>query len=296
MTVSFLPVRIFFYTYVTHNWLGNLGMLSIIALTMFALVQKNKLGVFGVYFKNRIRRFVFNKTFYLIMFTPLFGLGLFGSMLWFIDMGEFQFQEERNLIAASIVYSTVIHNYTNTNFLPEEITFKNIELPKTTLTDTITPLKDSTMIGLMIEHDLYPTPEAMIKVGNIGPICNDENTKYNETLCEEFWKTIYKEDYFLDMLMVFSHTAFVSNQVSGAWASHVLTVWMIGDLEFVGITFLYRKIYFNKAGYSWNNELQMFPKKHFRRNLRKQTLKLKTQNKKGLDWFLAKLNYFFNIV
>ena len=59
MSGVFLPVRLVYYTYVTHHVGLNLGLMSAIAVGMYVLVHYNKLGIFGIYFKNRIRRIVF---------------------------------------------------------------------------------------------------------------------------------------------------------------------------------------------------------------------------------------------
>ncbi|MGQ0638114.1 MAG: hypothetical protein ACT4N1_01955 [Nitrososphaerota archaeon] len=54
LTASLLPLRIFFYTYVSQYWLGSAGVLSVVALTLFVLAKKKKLGKFGYMFENQM--------------------------------------------------------------------------------------------------------------------------------------------------------------------------------------------------------------------------------------------------
>ena len=59
----FLPVRWFFYGYVTHHVLPNLGMVTLIAVVVFLLVRSGKLGFVGRAFKRQMIRFVASRTF-----------------------------------------------------------------------------------------------------------------------------------------------------------------------------------------------------------------------------------------
>lgn len=54
LTASLLPLRIFFYTYVSQYWLGSAGVLLLVALTLFVLAKKKKLGKFGYMFENQM--------------------------------------------------------------------------------------------------------------------------------------------------------------------------------------------------------------------------------------------------
>jgi len=54
LTASLLPLRIFFYTYVSEYWLGSAGVLSAVALVLFVLAKKKKLGKFGYMFENQM--------------------------------------------------------------------------------------------------------------------------------------------------------------------------------------------------------------------------------------------------
>ena len=105
MTAIFLPVRLFFYNYVSSNWLGNLGVISAIVIIMFILIEKNKLGWFGKYFKNRIRRIVSHRTIWLIIISKVGIIAMYGFFLWEIDKIESNyFGDDLDFVLAMLIY------------------------------------------------------------------------------------------------------------------------------------------------------------------------------------------------
>ena len=105
MVSVFLPVRLFFYNYVTTNWLGNLGIISAIAIVMFVLIEKDKLGWFGLYFKNRIRRIVFHRIIWVIVISDILIIAMYGFLLWEIDKIESNyFGSDLEFVLSMLIY------------------------------------------------------------------------------------------------------------------------------------------------------------------------------------------------
>ena len=60
-TGIFLPVRLFFYTYVTTWWLGSFGLITGIMLTILYFSRKNKLGWLGRIVNKQVSRLAKSK-------------------------------------------------------------------------------------------------------------------------------------------------------------------------------------------------------------------------------------------
>lgn len=54
ITGLLLPVRLLFVTYVSTNWLGSFGLVSLFSVVVLILVKKNKLGKFGEMFERQL--------------------------------------------------------------------------------------------------------------------------------------------------------------------------------------------------------------------------------------------------
>ena len=93
MTGLFLPIRFFFVTYVSDNWLGSFGLISAVSILIFVLTMKNKLGVFGQMFKRQMNTFHNGKLGKLILFYICFLLIFFGSLVFSIEMGNSYYSE-----------------------------------------------------------------------------------------------------------------------------------------------------------------------------------------------------------
>ena len=56
MLIVLLPVRLVFYNFVSDNWLGSFGLISLVVILLVYLSKKNKLGYFGrIYWKSITR-------------------------------------------------------------------------------------------------------------------------------------------------------------------------------------------------------------------------------------------------
>lgn len=231
MLAVFLPVRLLFYTYVSHNWLGNLGIMSIIAIAMFILVQKNKLGWFGRYFKNRIRRLVFHRIIWLPIFSSLFAIIIYGFILYEINKAEFEYEEIRNQIFASTIYFDVKantnENTTSVNYLVY------VPLDKQ-------PLQPMTFTNLIVKNNIYPPDEVMIWYGNLDK---------NET--QDWFDEIFNDDSNQMVEVVGSIMIYLINLEYGAWGSHFLTVIVLEETEAIILLIFYRRAYFHRVGTDW---------------------------------------------
>lgn len=64
-----LPLRLVFYQYLSHYWIGSLGVLSIVILTLVYLSRKGKLGFFGRALLRTIEKRTKGKTFKSMIIT-----------------------------------------------------------------------------------------------------------------------------------------------------------------------------------------------------------------------------------
>lgn len=99
----FLPVRLFFSTHISGDWLGSLGIMSAIAILLVVLIKKKKLGWFGIIFERQMRKMVGGKTGKYIIGFALFFLFYFGATLVFIDRGNTIYAEDSELFYMAIM-------------------------------------------------------------------------------------------------------------------------------------------------------------------------------------------------
>ena len=99
----FFPVRIFFSSFVSDDWVGSLGIMSVLAVILVVLIKRKKLGWFGKIFENQMRKTVGGKTGkYLIGFAVFF-LFYFGATLLFIDRGDTVYFEDKEVFFYAIM-------------------------------------------------------------------------------------------------------------------------------------------------------------------------------------------------
>lgn len=101
-TGVFLPLRVFFSSYVYDHWLGSLGLVSAIGILFVVLIKRNKLGEFGRIFERQMKKTIGGKTGrYVIGFSILF-LVYFGASLYFIDRGETVYFHDKEIFYSII--------------------------------------------------------------------------------------------------------------------------------------------------------------------------------------------------
>jgi preprotein translocase subunit SecG len=93
----FLPVRLFFSAYISDNWIGSLGIMSVVAILLVILIKRKKLGWFGVMFEKQMRKTVGGKTGKYLIGFAIFFLVYFGATLMFIDRGNTIYAEDAEI-------------------------------------------------------------------------------------------------------------------------------------------------------------------------------------------------------
>ena len=102
-TGVFLPIRVLFTSLISDNWLGSLGIISLIAVIVVVLIKKNKLGWFGRMFEKQIKKTLTGKTGKYIIGFAIFFLLYFGATLFFIERGSTVFAEDKEIFFSAIV-------------------------------------------------------------------------------------------------------------------------------------------------------------------------------------------------
>lgn len=98
MAAVFLPVRVLFYTYVSQYWLGSFGLVSAIALVMFALTKKNKLGWFGIMFQKQMSKITRGKIGTTALVITIFSILYFGGSILLIQKGITLYADDKTQI------------------------------------------------------------------------------------------------------------------------------------------------------------------------------------------------------
>ena len=99
----FLPVRLFFSTYVSEGWIGSLGIMSAVAILFVILIKRKKLGWFGVIFEKQMRKTVGGKTGKYLIGFAIFFLVYFGATLMFIDRGSTIYADDAEIFYLAIM-------------------------------------------------------------------------------------------------------------------------------------------------------------------------------------------------
>ena len=81
-TGIFLPVRLFFYIYVTQWWLGSFGLITGIMITLLYFSKKGKLGKLGDIINRQVTRIAKGKAGISFIIVSVILLTIFGNMLY----------------------------------------------------------------------------------------------------------------------------------------------------------------------------------------------------------------------
>ncbi len=105
MTGILLPARILFVEYVSDNWLGSLGIISIISAAVIILARTKRLGAFGDVFERQMYKFQKGKRAIVVFVESALLLLMLGGMIFAIDQGNITYadlktQNFKNLSAA----------------------------------------------------------------------------------------------------------------------------------------------------------------------------------------------------
>ena len=83
-----LPARLLFTEFVSDDWLGSLGVISVISLSIIILAKKKKLGFFGPMLERQIFKFQKGKRGILVFGESAVLLVILGTMIFAIDQGH----------------------------------------------------------------------------------------------------------------------------------------------------------------------------------------------------------------
>lgn len=107
MTGLLLPVRLLFVEYVSDDWLGSFGIISVISISIIILAKKQKLGFFGYMLERQMYKFQKGKRVILVLGESVFLLVILGSTIFAIDQGnsvysDLKLQNNKNIPSYSV--------------------------------------------------------------------------------------------------------------------------------------------------------------------------------------------------
>ncbi len=98
MTGLLLPIRLFFVMYVSDNWFGSFGLISVISITVIILTKKRKLGKFGEMFDRQISKLQRGKRAKIVYGQSILFLLILGGTIFAIEQGNSTYVELKNEI------------------------------------------------------------------------------------------------------------------------------------------------------------------------------------------------------
>ena len=90
-----LPARLLFVEFVSDDWLGSFGAISVLSFMVILLAKKNKLGFFGPMLERQIFKFQKGKRGIFVLAESAFLLVILGTMIFAIDHGHSVFTEQK---------------------------------------------------------------------------------------------------------------------------------------------------------------------------------------------------------
>lgn len=98
MTGLLLPIRLFFVMYVSDNWFGSFGLISVISITVIILTKKRKLGKFGEMFDRQLSKLQHGKRAKIVYGQSILFLLILGGTIFAIEQGNSTYVELKNEI------------------------------------------------------------------------------------------------------------------------------------------------------------------------------------------------------
>jgi len=90
-----LPARLLFVEFVSDDWLGSFGVISVLSILIIVLAKNKKLGFFGDMLERQIFKFQKGKRGILIFAESAFLLVILGTMIFAIDQGNSAYNEQK---------------------------------------------------------------------------------------------------------------------------------------------------------------------------------------------------------
>ena len=88
MAGALLPARLLFVEYVSDSWIGSVGIISAISISIIILAKKKKLGFFGPMLERQIFKLQKGKKGLVVVGESVFVLLILGGMIFAIDQGN----------------------------------------------------------------------------------------------------------------------------------------------------------------------------------------------------------------
>lgn|SRR5574337_164069 len=106
ITGVFLPIRLFFYNFISEHWIGSLGLVSSVLMIITFLAHKNRLGSFGNIFIKQMTKTMKGKSGIIAIGLSLLLIAYLGSTLVWIERGNTVYSNEKQ-----IIYQLILSNY-----------------------------------------------------------------------------------------------------------------------------------------------------------------------------------------
>ena len=91
-----LPARILFVEFVSDSWIGSVGVITAISLSVIILAKKKKLGVFGPMLERQLYKFQKGKRGLVVFGESVFLISVLGMMIFAIEHGNSLYSEMNN--------------------------------------------------------------------------------------------------------------------------------------------------------------------------------------------------------
>jgi len=88
MLLVLLPVRVLFVAYISPNWFGSFGLITVISITIVVLAKRNKLGWFGRAFTRQLFKVNKGKRKYFAWANLIIGLLYFSSIVYGVEVSN----------------------------------------------------------------------------------------------------------------------------------------------------------------------------------------------------------------
>lgn len=221
----FLPVRLLFYTFVSHAWHTNLGLMTSIAVLIFLLVKYNKLGRFGKLFHRVMIRVASSK---IIGAELIFGMCFNIFISWF---GLYLYDYAEAHMDEIYLMNAIVNPY-GIQFKASDVNFlNNTNIPKQYTTMEFSKMMQSPFWIREQARAMQPEMQAH-----------------------------FLETHMSSVIFFLAYVIQIANDDAlHGWGTHFTAVFFVEELEGAGLYFFYRKVYLTQYGTPWK-DLGMYEK------------------------------------
>jgi len=102
-----VPIRIVFVRYVSDDWLGSFGVITVFSLMILYLAKKDKLGWFGRAFTRQMFKVHKGKRRIYVYTQLTLGLLFFAGTIYAIHLGDSYFETEKVIVVESLPFKNI---------------------------------------------------------------------------------------------------------------------------------------------------------------------------------------------